>query len=105
MTPDDFKAWRSVMGFNQIQAAEALGLSKSSIELYEKGTRRDDGRPVEIPLTVALACSALYHKNKPWGASEESREALASPALTKMKSKEAVKSGLHELQKKARSPV
>ena len=68
MTPDDFKAWRAAMGFNQIEAAKALGLSKSSIELYEKGRRRDDGRPVEIPLTVALSCTALFHRLEPWKA-------------------------------------
>jgi transcriptional regulator with XRE-family HTH domain len=68
MTPNDFKAWRDVMGFTQAQAAEALGLSKPTIENYERGKRKEDGRPVIIPLTVALSCTALYHKLKPWGA-------------------------------------
>lgn len=71
MTPDDFKAWRAIMGFNQKQAGEALGLSKSAIELYEKGARRDTGTPVEIPLAVAYACSAIYHKMEPWGAADK----------------------------------
>jgi len=74
MTPDDFKAWRAVMGFNQIEAGKALGLSKSTIELYEKGKRRDTGAPVEIPLTVALACTALWHKMKPWNSKHYSNE-------------------------------
>lgn len=100
MTPDDFKAWRAEMGFNQIKAAEALGLSKSTIELYEKGKRRDDGRAVDIPVTVALACAALYHKNKPWGQSEESREALNSPAFAKQKSKDSIKEALDRLTNK-----
>lgn len=66
MSPDDFKAWREAMGLSQVAAAKSLGISKGSIELYEAGKRRDDGRPVIIPLTVALACSALYHRLGPW---------------------------------------
>jgi transcriptional regulator with XRE-family HTH domain len=59
MTPDQFKAWRAHLGLSQQAAAEMLGLSKGSIELYERGTRRDDNRPVVIPRTVELACAAL----------------------------------------------
>lgn len=59
MSPDQFKAWRKRMGLNQAKAAEALGISKSSVELYERGVRRDDGRPVVIPKAVELACAAL----------------------------------------------
>lgn len=60
MTPEQFKGWRSGMSFTQASAAAALGVSKRTVELYEKG-RRDapDPRPVEIPKTVALACMAL----------------------------------------------
>ena len=36
-----------------------LGLSTGTIELYKRGTRRDDGRAVVIPKTVELACAAL----------------------------------------------
>lgn len=66
MTPQEFKNWRKEMGFSQTQAAEKLGLSKATIENYDKGTRREDGREVVIPQTVALACSALYKGLKPW---------------------------------------
>jgi transcriptional regulator with XRE-family HTH domain len=59
MTSVEFKAWRERLGFSQQAAAEALGLSKSSIELYERGSRRDDGRPVDIPTTVELSCKYL----------------------------------------------
>lgn len=60
MTPTAFKAWRKSLGLSQKGAAEALGVSKSSVELYEAGVRRgDDPRPVEIPRTVALACAAV----------------------------------------------
>lgn len=59
MTPEQFKAWRKDMSLTQAAAAKALGISKPSVELYELGHRRDDGRPVVIPLTVALACAAV----------------------------------------------
>ena len=66
MTPDDFKAWREAMGFNQSEAAAALGVSTGTVVNYEAGKRREDGRPVRIPLSIALACSALFHRLKPW---------------------------------------
>ncbi|MGV6875912.1 helix-turn-helix domain-containing protein [Pseudochelatococcus sp. B33] len=66
MTPDDFKGWRKTMGYSQAQAAGALGVSKPTIENYERGTRREDDRPVVIPHTVALACTALYLELDPW---------------------------------------
>jgi DNA-binding XRE family transcriptional regulator len=68
MTPDDFKAWRKAMGLNQTEAAKALGISRSSVELYELGHRRDDKRAVAIPLSIALACAALFKGLKPWSA-------------------------------------
>lgn len=67
MTPEQFKAWRKSMGITQGEAAVALGLSKSSVELYEAGKRREDGRPVIIPRTVALACSAISAGIGEWG--------------------------------------
>ncbi len=66
MTSDDFKAWRKAMGFTQAKAAEALGVSKPTVENYDKGVRRENGEPVIIPRTVALACAALFHKLEPW---------------------------------------
>lgn len=59
MTPAQFKAWRAHMGLSQSAAAAALGLSLGSIQLYERGTRRDDNRPVTVPKTVELACAAI----------------------------------------------
>lgn len=57
MTPEQFKSWRKHMGWSQQEAADHLGVSKGSIQLYERGER--EGRPVEIPKTVELACAAL----------------------------------------------
>ena len=57
MTPDLFRRWRASLGLKQKDAAERLGLKKRVIQYYEKGDR--DGKPVEIPLSVELACQAL----------------------------------------------
>ena len=57
MKPAEFKAWRKGMGFKQKEAADALGLKKRMIQYYEKGER--DGKAVEIPKTVELACYAV----------------------------------------------
>lgn len=57
MTPDQFRQWRRSLGLKQKEAAERLGLKKRMIQYYEKGDR--DGRPVEIPKYVRLACYAL----------------------------------------------
>jgi transcriptional regulator with XRE-family HTH domain len=68
MTPEKFKSWRESLGLSQQAAADALGLSKGSIELYERGSRRDDGRPVVIPKTVQLACeraTRLWKQGQP----------------------------------------
>jgi len=57
MTPDQFRDWRKSLGLKQKEAAEHLGLKKRMIQYYEKGNR--DGRPVEIPKSIRLACYAL----------------------------------------------
>lgn len=67
MTPQDFVQVRKNLGMSQQALAEALGISKSSVELYERGTRRDDNRPVEIPKAIRLAMAALVAGLKPLG--------------------------------------
>jgi transcriptional regulator with XRE-family HTH domain len=57
MTPHEFKAWRKAMGLKQKDAAEQLGLKKRVIQYYERGHR--DGKKIEVPKTVELACYAL----------------------------------------------
>lgn len=60
MTPTQFKSWRQHMRLSKVRAAEALGISASSVDLYERGhTRNQPVRPVVIPSTIALACAAL----------------------------------------------
>ena len=57
MKPGEFRAWRKAMRLKQKEAAERLGLKKRVIQYYERGTR--DGRDIEIPKSVELACYAL----------------------------------------------
>lgn len=57
MTPETFKDWRKRLGLKQKEAADKLGLKKRVIQYYEKGHR--DGKTVEIPKNVELACVAL----------------------------------------------
>lgn len=57
MTPEQFRQWRKGLGLKQKEAADKLGLKKRVIQYYEKGKR--DGRIVEIPRVVELACYAI----------------------------------------------
>lgn len=57
MNPEAFRAWRQSLGWKQKEAADKLGLKKRMIQYYEKGDR--NGKSVEIPKSVRLACYAL----------------------------------------------
>ncbi len=57
MSADQFREWRRALDLKQKDAADLLGLKKRMIQYYEKGNR--DGKPVEIPKTVRLACYAI----------------------------------------------
>ena len=57
MTADDFRAFLDHMGWNRIDAAEHLGLSRNSVTKY-----LSEG----APLTVALACAARSFGLPPW---------------------------------------
>jgi transcriptional regulator with XRE-family HTH domain len=60
VTPEEFKNWRKSLSMKQKEAADRLGLKKRMIQYYEKGER--NGREVEIPLTVELACFAVSRR-------------------------------------------
>lgn len=57
MDAEGFRSWRKALGLKQKEAAEKLGLKKRMIQYYEGGNR--DGKAVEIPKSVRLACWAL----------------------------------------------
>jgi hypothetical protein len=51
------------------QAAEALGICSAAVGFYSRGTRRTtkdgDASPVEVPMTVLLACNAVENQLPP----------------------------------------
>jgi len=55
MTPAEFRAWRSAMGYTQQQAAQALGVSLRTVKAWESG---ETGAPGLLP----LACAALLSR-------------------------------------------
>ncbi len=57
MKPADFKRWRKTLGISQKDAAHALGIKRRVVQYYEKGER--DGKKVDIPLYIRLACFAV----------------------------------------------
>jgi transcriptional regulator with XRE-family HTH domain len=59
MSPRQFRRWRKSLGFSQKGAAKALGLKTRIVQYYEKGER--DGKKVEVPLSVRLACWSLQN--------------------------------------------
>lgn len=52
MTPDNFNAWLTRMGYSNYRAAKELGVSKSTIANWLAGSAK-------ISRVVALACVAL----------------------------------------------
>ena len=66
MTPEEFKIRRKALWRSRDAAAEAFGISKASIALYETGVRVENGesRPVEIPRVVELALCELERRAK-----------------------------------------
>jgi DNA-binding XRE family transcriptional regulator len=63
MNADDLRAWRDQMGYNQKDAAMALGIGKRTLQDYESDR-------YEIPYMVGLAMAALFHRLAPWGQSK-----------------------------------
>lgn len=55
------------MGFTIEEAATHLGIAIATVETYELGRRKANGKRLIIPRAIALACSAIYHQIDPWG--------------------------------------
>ncbi|NUB29744.1 helix-turn-helix domain-containing protein [Azospirillum brasilense] len=60
MTADEFKTWRKGLDLTQQEAADAIGITKRSVQLYEAGTQ-------PVSRTIALACAAIAAGLKPLG--------------------------------------
>ena len=78
MTPHQFKTWRKAMGLKQKDAADRLGLKKRVIQYYERGAR--DGKKVEVPKSVELACYALTAGVDAFDGAAPRKPALRPPA-------------------------
>ncbi len=64
MTPQQLTEWRKRLGFNKLEAADALGLSYGAYCNYERGFRQGKrhgkrSRATPIPKAVELACVAI----------------------------------------------
>lgn len=66
MTPQEFRQARKALKLTQPKLADALGLSKSQIALFEHGRRYDTGDPVEVPKHIRLAMVALHMGQTDW---------------------------------------
>jgi len=77
MTPHDLRNWRANLNLTQQEAADLLGISVATVELYERGVRRDSNKPAPIPRYIELACAALNLEI----AAERNNVALLAPAV------------------------
>jgi DNA-binding XRE family transcriptional regulator len=67
MTADDMRQWRAEMCYTQADAAQALGVSLSSVQKYELRTR-------PLPVPISLACAAIKAGLPPYVAGEIAHE-------------------------------
>ncbi len=52
MTPETLTAWMIRLGYNKVEAAEALGIARTTLDRYLSGR-------TAIPKVVELACKTL----------------------------------------------
>jgi transcriptional regulator with XRE-family HTH domain len=52
MTPSTLSAWMTRLGYNKVEAAEALGIARTTLDRYLSGR-------TAIPRYIALACAAI----------------------------------------------
>ena len=114
MDSDGFRQWRRDMGLKQKDAADRLGLKKRVIQYYEKGDR--DGKRVDIPRTVELACFALsrgcerdFGRRRPRAAAGRlappAARAAAPPGKPLRRGNESAQSAVSPFRRAARLPI
>jgi transcriptional regulator with XRE-family HTH domain len=57
MTPSTLSAWMTRLGYNKVEAAEALGIARTTLDRYLSGR-------TAIPRVVELACHAVWGREK-----------------------------------------
>jgi transcriptional regulator with XRE-family HTH domain len=65
MNGTEHRAARERMGMTQQSLATTLGISRSQLGNFERGTHRQTGRPCPIPRTVELAVRYLLIQPQP----------------------------------------
>ena len=64
-----FNSWRKRMGYTYRDTANVLGVCMACVGYYTVGVRKEknneESKPVEVPKTVLLACSAIENDLKP----------------------------------------
>lgn len=66
MTPAELAAWRAHMGYSQRAAADALGVTASTYQQWERGASFRTGAPLQPDKRTALACAAIAAGLEPW---------------------------------------
>lgn len=72
LTGEMLRMWRNRIGLSQNEAAERLGIAEVSLRNYEKQRRPDRKDPVQIPMLLDWALSALDAGLKPYSEKNES---------------------------------
>lgn len=83
MLAGTLKMWRAVMRLTQEAAAEHIGISRRMYQAYEAGTN-------EIPLTVALACTARFANLGEWLPAPPKKSLPEKPRLTYISKEELI---------------
>lgn len=67
LSPAIMLLWREQMGFNQREAAEALGCAREALSGWENGVHR-------IPIYIGLAMNALALNMTPYGSADSAND-------------------------------
>lgn len=65
---EDLREWQIRMKFTYDDAAQVLGVDRSTYAVWLRGTSRTTGKPLPLPRVVALAAMAVemgLHQNMP----------------------------------------